>query len=58
MKRARTKFHSLLHSADILEKMLATLLSTVGVRPRQARILNTVKQMRRHLRSSLQQGLA
>ena len=39
------KFHSLLHSADILEKRLATLLTPVGITPRQARILNVLNRV-------------
>lgn len=39
------KFHALLHSSDILEKRLATLLSPVGITPRQARILNVLHRV-------------
>ncbi|MBO6640443.1 MAG: winged helix-turn-helix transcriptional regulator [Roseitalea sp.] len=44
MKNRPHKFHSLLHTADILEKRLATLLTPIGITPRQARILNMLKR--------------
>ncbi len=44
MTKGPYKFHSLLHSADILEKRLATLLTPVGITPRQARILNMLNR--------------
>ncbi len=42
MKRSPYQFHSLFHCADILEKRLATLLTPIGIKPRQARILNVL----------------
>ncbi|MEM9477814.1 MAG: MarR family winged helix-turn-helix transcriptional regulator [Pseudomonadota bacterium] len=45
MTKKPYKFHSLLHSADILEKRLATLLTPVGITPRQARILNALNRV-------------
>lgn len=45
MSKTPYKFHSLLHSADILEKRLATLLTPVGITPRQARILNVLNRV-------------
>ncbi|MDX8347967.1 MarR family winged helix-turn-helix transcriptional regulator [Cognatiyoonia sp. IB215446] len=45
MTKKPHKFHSLLHSADILEKRLATLLTPVGITPRQARILNMLSRV-------------
>ena len=45
MTKKPYKFHSLLHSADILEKRLATLLTPVGITPRQARVLNVLNRV-------------
>lgn len=45
MKQKPANFHSVLHSADLLERRLATLLSPLGIRPRQARILNALSNM-------------
>lgn len=45
MLGCHAQFHSLLQSADLVEKQLSTLLSSVNVRPRQARILNALKRM-------------
>lgn len=45
MTKKPYKFHSLLHSANILEKRLATLLTPVGITPRQARILNVLNRV-------------
>ena len=39
------KFHSLLHSADLLDKQLSALLTPLGIRPRQARILDALSRM-------------
>lgn len=45
MTKRPYKFHSLLHSSDIIEKRLATLLTPVGITPRQARILNVLNRI-------------
>lgn len=45
MSKSPARFHSLLHSAYILEKRLTRLLAPLGVRPRQARILNALDSM-------------
>lgn len=45
MLKRPAKFHSLLHSTDLLEKRLASLLAPMGIRPRQARVLNTLQRM-------------
>ena len=39
------KFHSFLHSSDLLERQLSTRLAPLGIRPRQARILNALSKM-------------
>lgn len=39
------QFHLLLHSADLLEDHLRRELSPLGVRPRQARVLNALDRM-------------
>ena len=39
------RFHLLLHSADLLEERLRIQLSPLGVRPRQARILDALHRM-------------
>ncbi|WP_298971663.1 MarR family winged helix-turn-helix transcriptional regulator [uncultured Roseobacter sp.] len=44
MAKKPHKFHSLLHSADILEKRLATLLTPVGITTPQARILSVLNR--------------
>lgn len=45
MKKGPPNFHSLLHSADLVEKNLSTLLSSVGLRPKQARVINVLKRL-------------
>lgn len=45
MSEGPAQFHSLLHSADIIEKKLSTLLSSINIRPRQARVLNALMRM-------------
>jgi DNA-binding MarR family transcriptional regulator len=45
MNRGPFKFHSLLHSAELIEKRLAILLSPIGIKPRQARILNVLSRV-------------
>ncbi len=45
MRKARFKFHSLLHSSSILDKRLATLLTPIGIKPKQARILNVLDRI-------------
>lgn len=42
MKARPVKFHSYLHGAHLLQKRLDTLLAPMGIRPRQARVLNTL----------------
>lgn len=45
MRKGRFKFHSLLHSASMLDKRLDTLLTPVGIKPKQARILNVLNRI-------------
>lgn len=45
MRKGRFKFHSLLHSASILDKRLDTLLTPVGIKPKQANILNVLNRI-------------
>lgn len=45
MSKGRFKFHSLLHSSSILDKRLDTLLTPLGIKPKQARILNVLKRI-------------
>lgn len=43
--RKPPNFHSLLHSADLLERQLTQMLGPLGIRPRQARILDALSKM-------------
>lgn len=45
MQTQKKKFHSLLHAADLLERLLEIHLQPLGVRPKQARILNALNRM-------------
>ena len=45
MRKGRFKFHSLLHSASIIERRLDTLLTPLGIKPKQARILNVLNRI-------------
>lgn len=45
MPRQKYKFHSLLHAADLVEDRLRVQLDPLGIRPRQARILNALRRM-------------
>ncbi len=45
MKNNPKKVHALLYSADLLERHLETLLSSLGVRPKQARVLNVLDRI-------------
>ncbi|MEO0486914.1 MAG: MarR family winged helix-turn-helix transcriptional regulator [Pseudomonadota bacterium] len=45
MRREPVKLHALLHSADLVEKRVGTLLSSLGIRPRQARVLNVLHRL-------------
>lgn len=45
MARQKYKFHSLLHAADLVEDQLRVQLAPLGIRPRQARILNALRRM-------------
>lgn len=45
MPRQKYKFHSLLHAADLVEDRLRVQLAPLGIRPRQARILNALRRM-------------
>ena len=45
MKTKPYKLHFLLHSADLLEERLRIQLSPLGIRPRQARILMSMKSI-------------
>ena len=43
--RKKHRFHSLLHSADLVEQRLRNELEPLGLRPRQARILSALNRM-------------
>ena len=43
--RKKHRFHSLLHSADLVEQRLRNDLEPLGLRPRQARILSALNRM-------------
>lgn len=45
MPKQKYKFHSLLHAADLVEDRLRVQLAPLGIRPRQARILNALRRM-------------
>lgn len=45
MPKQKYKFHSLLHAADLVEDQLRVQLAPLGIRPRQARILNALRRM-------------
>lgn len=45
MRRKGTKLHSLLHSADLVEEHLRIQLAPLGLRPRQARVLNALARI-------------
>ncbi len=45
MARKRHKFHLLLHSADLLEERLRLQLAPLGLRPRQARVIDALDRM-------------
>jgi len=45
MSKGHFKFHALLHSSSILDKRLDTLLSPIGIKPKQARILNVLSRI-------------
>lgn len=45
MQRLRHKLHPLLHAADLVEERLRIQLAPLGIRPRQARILNALNRM-------------
>ena len=43
--KKKYRFHSLLHSADLVEQRLRNELEPLGLRPRQARILGALNRM-------------
>lgn len=43
--KKKHRFHSLLHSADLVEQRLRNELEPLGLRPRQARILGALNRM-------------
>ncbi|MGZ2258759.1 MarR family winged helix-turn-helix transcriptional regulator [Roseobacter sp. A03A-229] len=45
MKKRKYLLHPMLHSADLIEDRLRRQLSPLGVRPRQARVLNALDRM-------------
>ncbi|WP_405402717.1 MarR family winged helix-turn-helix transcriptional regulator [Paracoccus sp. Ld10] len=45
MKRKRFALHFILHAADLLDDSLRHRLAVVGVRPRQARIIDALARM-------------
>lgn len=57
MTKKPYKFPSLLHSAYIVEKRLAALLTPVGITPRQARILNEVRTVRQGIGELIEEKL-
>lgn len=45
MQPDKFDFHQLLHSADLVEAQLRSRLKPLGIRPRQARILNAINRL-------------
>ncbi|MEM8658398.1 MAG: MarR family winged helix-turn-helix transcriptional regulator [Pseudomonadota bacterium] len=53
MKPNRPKFHFLLHAADLVEERLREQLTPLGLRPRQARIMDALSRMGQASQSAL-----
>lgn len=53
MHKKSARIHHLLHSADLIERRLANLLAPLGIRPRQARVLNILDRVGAATQSTL-----